>query len=120
MLRSPRADLLFNLFQLNFTRALMENIRVLGLTSDNLHDDAISLLNTAGPWQFGFERFIPTNPRPTMIQHSVPHHPWLDLLPVPQMRDNLILAEDMFDEEKLCLDMKGTGSARTGRTDIIV
>lgn len=120
MLGSPRTDLLFNLYQLNFTRALMENIRILGLTSDNLHDDAVSPFNTAGPRQYGFEQFIPTDLRPTVVQRSVLHHPWLDLLPDPQMRDNLILAEGMFDEEQLCLDMKGAGSVRSGNTGIIV
>ncbi|KAJ5962657.1 hypothetical protein N7501_007598 [Penicillium viridicatum] len=48
---SPRTDLLLHLVQLNFTRALIENTRILGLTSDQLHDDAISPFNTAGPWQ---------------------------------------------------------------------
>lgn len=119
-LGSPRTDLLLNLFQLNFTRAIVENIRILGLTSSNFHDDAISPFNTAGPRQYDLEQHLPTNLRPTVVQRSVPHHPWLDLLPIPQMRDNLVLAQDTFDEEQLCLDMKGTGSARTGSTGIIV
>lgn len=42
MMGSPRTDLLLHLVQFNFTRALMENARILGLTSDKLHDDAIS------------------------------------------------------------------------------
>lgn len=117
---SPRTDLLLNLISLNFTRALMENTRILGLTSDQLHDDAISPFNTAGPWQDDSLLHLPKSLHPTLIQRSIPHHPWLDLLPDPQMRDNLILAGDFEEETQLCLDMKGAGSARSGRSGIVV
>ncbi|KAJ5173912.1 uncharacterized protein N7500_001843 [Penicillium coprophilum] len=119
-LGSPRTDLLLHLIQFNFTRALMENTAVLGLTSDQLHDDAISPFNIAGPWQYDFESSLPPSLQPTMIQRSIPHHPWLDLLPVPHMRDNLILAGDFEEETQLCLDMKGIGNACSERTGIIV
>lgn len=117
---SPRTDLLLDLIQLNFTRALMENTRILGLKSDQLHDDAISPFNTAGPWQDDSLHTLPIDLQPTVIQRSIPHHPWLDLLPVPQMRDNLILAGEFEEESQLCLDMKGSGSTRSGRSGIIV
>lgn len=119
-LGSPRTDLLLNLISLNFTRALMENTRILGLTSDQLHDDAISPFNTAGPWRDDPLHNLPINLQPTLIQRSIPHHPWLDLLPDPQMRDNLIIVGDFEEETQLCLDMKGNGSARSGRSGIIV
>lgn len=45
---------------------------------------------------------IPGNLRPTALQCEVLHHPWIDLLPVPKMRDNLILAEDTYDGAELC------------------
>ena len=120
MLGSPRTDLLLHLTQLNFTRALMENTRILGLTSDKLHDDAISPFNTAGPWQYDFEYCLPSTLQPTMTQRSIEHHPWLDLIPISQMRDNLIRAGESYDETQLCLDMKGSGSARDGGAGIIV
>ncbi|KAJ5972723.1 uncharacterized protein N7479_002641 [Penicillium vulpinum] len=120
MLGSPRTDLLLHLIQFNFTRALMENTAILGLTSDQLHDDAISPFNTIGPWQYDFESRLPPSLQPTMIQRSIPHHPWLDLLPVPSMRDNLIRAGDFEEETQLCLDMKGSGNEHSGRTGIIV
>ena len=119
-LGSPRTDLLLHLIQFNFTKALMENTRVLGFTSDQLHDDAISPFSTPGALPDDFERSLPLNLQPTMMQRSTPHHPWLDLLPDPQMRDNLILAGDFEEETQLCLDMKGHGSTHTGRTGIIV
>ncbi|KAG2012548.1 hypothetical protein GB937_007144 [Aspergillus fischeri] len=120
LLGSPRSDLLLHLIQLNFTRALFENIKIFGLTSENLHDEALSPFNTTGPWQRDLEQSLPYSLQPTMIQRQIPHHPWLDLLPIPQMRDNLILAGESFDETQLCLDMKGYGSAQTGRTGLIV
>jgi hypothetical protein len=120
MLGSPRTDLLLHLIQFNFTRALMENTTILGLTSDQLHDDAVSPFNTTGPWQYDFESCLPPSLKPTVIQRSIPHHPWLDLLPVPRMRDNLIRAGDFEEETQLCLDMKGGANARSERTGIIV
>lgn len=117
---SPRNDLLLHLVQLNFTTALMENTRILGLTSDQLHDDAISPFNTIGPWQYDRLNHLPRMLQPTSIQKSVPHHPWLDLLPGPQLRDNLILVGDFEEETQLCLDMKGCGAPRSQRSGIIV
>ncbi|KAL2826683.1 hypothetical protein BDW59DRAFT_63060 [Aspergillus cavernicola] len=121
---SPRTDLLLHLVQLNFTRALMENATVLGLTSDKLHDDALSPFNTAGPHPNDcnlVNEALPPSLQPTMVQRSIPHHPWLDLLPVPEMRNNLIWAGDFEEEEQLCLDMKGCGSMSAGcSTGIIV
>lgn len=55
--------------------------------------------------------------QPTDRQWAMPHHPWIDVLPFPQMRDNLLqrYVEDTetgaliatFDEEKLCRWMIG-------------
>ncbi|KAJ5712166.1 hypothetical protein N7488_006322 [Penicillium malachiteum] len=117
---SPRTDLLLHLVQLNFTRALMENTRILGLKYDQLHDDAISPFNTAGPWQNDHLYTLPITLQPTAIQRSIEHHPWLDLLPIPQLRDNLILAGEFEEERQLCLDMKGSGNTRSERSGIIV
>ncbi|KAE8133568.1 hypothetical protein BDV38DRAFT_257972 [Aspergillus pseudotamarii] len=120
MLGSPRTDMLFHLVQFNFTKALIENTRAFGLTSEQLHDDAISPFNVSGPWPYDFEASLPSSLQPTFIQRTIHHHPWLDLLPIPEMRDNLILAEDSYDETRLCLDMKGDGNVNTGQTGIIV
>jgi hypothetical protein len=112
--------MLLHLIQFNFTKALMENIKVLGLTSEGLHDDALSPFNTSGPWQYDFEALLPHGLQPTLIQRTMPHHPWLDLLPIPQMRDNLISLGESFDDTQLCLDMKVHGSVNTGHTGLIV
>jgi hypothetical protein len=98
MLGSPRTDMLLHLIQFNFTKALIQNMDVLGLTSEQLDDDAISPFNMMGPWQHDFASSLPLSLRATDIQRTIPHHPWLDLLPIPQMRDNLISAGESYDE----------------------
>ncbi|KAL4966955.1 uncharacterized protein BDV14DRAFT_33846 [Aspergillus stella-maris] len=120
MLGSPRTDMLLHLIQFNFIKALVQNMRVLGLTSELLHDDAISPFNVTGPWQYDIGPALPASLRPTIIQRTVVHHPWLDLLPIPEMRDNLISAGESYDEAQLCLDMKGYGKAHTDYAGIIV
>jgi hypothetical protein len=120
---SPRTDLILHLIQFHFTKALMENSKILGLTTEKLHDDAISPFNTAGPWQQHEEieiSSIPASLQPTIVQRTVPHHPWFDLLPIPQMRDNLILAGESYDETQLCYDMKGRGKVCHGKPGIVV
>ncbi|RDW67426.1 uncharacterized protein DSM5745_09292 [Aspergillus mulundensis] len=114
---SPRADMLLHLIKFNFIKALLANMAVLGLSDEHLHDEAISPFNTLGPWHAASNMAgdswsnLPPSLRATPIQRAVPHHPWLDLLPIPQMRDNLILAGESYDEETLCRDMKGHGCA---------
>jgi Domain of unknown function (DUF3425) len=63
---------------------------------------------------------LPPALRPTDIQCRVVHHPWIDLLPVPRMRHNLIQAGDTFDDMELCGDLVGLFSAGTGQTGMIV
>ncbi|KIA76005.1 hypothetical protein HK57_00622 [Aspergillus ustus] len=92
MLGSPRTDMLLHLIQFNFIKALVQNMQVLGLTSELLDDDAISPFNQTGPWQYDIDPALPASLPPTIIQRTVVHHPWLDILPIPEMRDNLISA----------------------------
>ncbi|KAL2834687.1 hypothetical protein BJY01DRAFT_239078 [Aspergillus pseudoustus] len=119
MLGSPRTDILFHPIQFNFIKALVQNMQVLGLTSELLHDDAISPFNLTGPWQCDIDPALLVSLRPTTIQRTVVHHPWLDLLPIPEMRDNLISAGESCDEIQLCLDMKGHGMAHSDHMGII-
>jgi hypothetical protein len=112
--------MLLHLIQYNFIKALIENMAVLGLTRDQLDDDAISPFNTMGPSPHDSLSSLPLSLRATGIQRTIPHHPWLDLLPFPRMRDNLISAGESYDETQLCLDMKGYGNQDIDHTGIIV
>jgi hypothetical protein len=44
---------------------------------------------------------------PTTLQQRVPHQPWMDLFPLPALRDKLIRAEEPFDSCELCFDILG-------------
>ncbi|RAH47100.1 DUF3425 domain-containing protein [Aspergillus brunneoviolaceus CBS 621.78] len=116
----PRSDMLLHLIQFNFTRGQLQTMRILGLTSEHMDEDAISFFNLPGPWPHEMVQSLPASLQPTLVQRTVVHHPWLDLLPLPAMRDNLILAGESYDETKLCLDMKGLGSVHGEYSGIII
>lgn len=116
---SPNPNLLSGVLRLNAMQAFWKNIDILGQTEDDQHDDAISQFCIIGPCAVDINT-LPPALRPTELQRTVPHHPWFDLIPVPQMRDNLIRAGDTFDDGLLCQDMSGYRSAVTGRRGIVI
>ncbi|KAK7408869.1 hypothetical protein QQX98_008930 [Neonectria punicea] len=51
---------------------------------------------------------LPTSLRPTHLQLTVSHHPWIDILPWPEIRDNLLRHdEESYDNKELCRDLRG-------------
>ncbi|KAB8274758.1 hypothetical protein BDV30DRAFT_225662 [Aspergillus minisclerotigenes] len=118
-LGSPRVDQLLTLIQFNVFRALVDNTSMLRFTMDWLEEEeAIS------PWcTSGFESEIslcPTSLRPTLLQQEIPHHPWIDLFPIPQMRDNLLQRYGDFDETALCNDLVDFYDVSNDETGLIV
>ncbi|KAF3394120.1 hypothetical protein F1880_004832 [Penicillium rolfsii] len=112
-LGSPRSELLFGLTRLNVIRALHANLNALGYEPTQMDDEAESNFSISGPKLFQInEAALPPALRPTLIQRSIPHHPWLDLIPIPKMRDNLILAGDSIDDVKLCHDICGNVASK--------
>ncbi|KAK5116541.1 hypothetical protein LTR85_009166 [Meristemomyces frigidus] len=113
---SPRVDDLLTLIQFNVFRALINNMHALRFGEEWLLEDAIS------PYALGTTRgssmeLVPANLRPTALQCDVSHHPWIDLFPIPSLRDNLLLADDTYDEYDLCndlVDFHGVSHDRTG------
>ncbi|GAP83895.2 hypothetical protein SAMD00023353_0503150 [Rosellinia necatrix] len=111
--RSQKLNILPSLSQFNFIRALLTNVDVLGLSAADMHDDALSPFNVVAESvrvSSQHERLsqLPMGLRPTDLQRGTPHHPWIDLLPIPAMRDNIFRPGfDSFDEEQLCHDMRG-------------
>jgi hypothetical protein len=68
-------------------------------------DDTASLLAAARkPW-------IPTHLQPTLAQILFPHHPYLDLLPFPILRERAITFATMFNPRELKLDIFQNGLA---------
>ncbi|KAL2870924.1 DUF3425 domain-containing protein [Aspergillus lucknowensis] len=104
---SPSADHLLTLCKVNVFRAFMSNMFALGLSPSPewMDDDALSPFSTAQPG-YRDQDALPVSLRPTAVQQSTLHHPWLDFFPFPRIRDNLILAGD-FDDHPLCLDIMG-------------
>ncbi|KAH8789776.1 hypothetical protein BGZ57DRAFT_754133 [Hyaloscypha finlandica] len=111
MTSSPTADQVLVLIKFNIFRALCNNALMLGFPIEfTMEDNALSPFTPKSKYEKYLtspERIleIPGNLRPTALQCEIPHHPWVDLLPVPRMRDNLILAEDTYDGFELCEDL---------------
>jgi hypothetical protein len=45
--------------------------------------------------------------KPTILQKAVSHEVWIDVLPYPEMRDNIITHQDTIDVDGLCNDFVG-------------
>ncbi|RDH37628.1 DAGAT-domain-containing protein [Aspergillus welwitschiae] len=127
---SPRLEHLLSLSRLNVHRAINDNIRILGMTPAWLRpDDALSIFNnntiiTNNP-SFLPDVDISTLPeslRPTALQRLVPHHPWLDFFPFPEMRDRLIVAATAgyLDEDELCRDLMAFWDTRNSGATLVV
>ncbi|KAF7943968.1 hypothetical protein EAE96_010380 [Botrytis aclada] len=117
---SPRNDKLLVLVKVNVFRALISNSVALGIPSDVImDDDAISPFCPLSVDVNGILALPPTL-RPTDLQTKIPHHPWIDCLPVSQMRQNLIRAGNAFDVMDLCGDLIGLFSAGTGKTGMVI
>jgi hypothetical protein len=92
------------LVQVNIHEALVQNAAALGISRDYYTDDnALSPFNLQGPVILPgpYPRVL----EPTELQKMIPHHPWLDLFPIPRFRDNLIRACETVDEYELCGDL---------------
>jgi len=112
------------LTRLNAFNALARNALVLGISVESLESDEGDspflcqrplLVSTDGVVQL-----FPAHLTPTALQRTVKHHPWLDLFPIPRMRDNIlqgiqdgILDEDMLCNELVCdlLNLEGSSAA---------
>jgi hypothetical protein len=120
MMGSPTSDHLLVLVKFNVFRALISNSVVLGYkTGESMDDDALSPFTDSSNLKNDILK-LPAALRPTLLQRQTPHHPWIDLLPAPEMRDNLIRAGDTFDDMELCGDLVGLFSASTVGTGMII
>ncbi|KAL6414180.1 hypothetical protein AUP68_00698 [Ilyonectria robusta] len=110
-LSAPRPAFLQVLIRINVLNAMASNAMALGLPVEGLcHDEFISPFNFYGPRlpdSIDPLAKLPDSLRPTAVQMTIPHHPWIDTFPIPRLRDNVlrgILAEDL-DEDDLCKDL---------------
>lgn len=98
------------LLKYNVTNGLARNADILGVTAQYYDWYGISPLNKQGPL-LGSEAAAqwPACLRPTDLQSSIEHHPWLDLFPWPKVRNNMLQAfqrcEPIDYEDELCHDV---------------
>jgi hypothetical protein len=120
----PRADCLLVLVKFNVFRAMFSNGRMLGFSTarEYFDDDSLSSFakSTDGKASPVSLPSLPLALRPTHIQCEIAHHPSLDLLPDPQMRDNLIQASGTYDEDQFCADLYGMFNCSRGRSGLII
>ncbi|KAE8450584.1 hypothetical protein EG329_005928 [Mollisiaceae sp. DMI_Dod_QoI] len=53
--------------------------------------------------------WIPTHLQPTLPQILIPHHPYLDLVPLPGLRTRAIVLRELFDPMELKMDVFAGG-----------
>lgn len=91
--------------RLNTFDALARNALMLRIPFEYLEtDEYSSVFNYHGPRPPGEQQSFPTYLRPTALQKTVTHHSWLDLFPIPGMRDNILrgIEAGAYDEDELC------------------
>ena len=119
LMGSPRVDLLLTLIQFNVFRALCSNTSSIGFDMEwLLNGDAISPFNTMTSNELSPS--MPESLRPTQLQRIVEHHPWIDLFPLPEIRNNLLLAGEEYDDTDICMDVVEIGGKPKEKCGLIV
>lgn len=122
----PRLADLRVLIRINVMNAMVRNAVAMGFPATGLcADDYISPYSEHGPRPAHQPLPLSTCPkdlRPTAVQKRFAHHPWIDLIPFPRFRDNMILAveADMLDEDELCLDVAVLETAIVGDNPALI
>ncbi|KAI8723029.1 hypothetical protein NCS52_00157700 [Fusarium sp. LHS14.1] len=105
---SPQLTILPILSQFNFIRALLANMDTLGISSTEMGYNNLSPFNLRNYNRHITSTRLPDGLRLTDLQCTTLHHPWIDLLPFPEMRDNLFRRGlERFNEEELCQAVRG-------------
>lgn len=111
------SDHLITLIQYNVLRGCLQNRQLLdlaegvGLRCSVYSSTDVHVFPQSKDAQLGK---LPPCLRPTQIQQMNPHPRWIDILPHPAMRDNLIRAVGSFDADPLWLESVGSLFEATG------
>ncbi|KAH8812543.1 hypothetical protein F5884DRAFT_312578 [Xylogone sp. PMI_703] len=100
------ADHLLTLVYYNVVRAFVSNTLCLGIEPDLICDEILSPF--CSPSYSPVYNNLPPNLQPTQLQVYQQHHPYIDLLPSSTVRDNLLRADNNFDDLELWNDTIGT------------
>jgi hypothetical protein len=120
IMSSPGIDHILVLVKFNIFRALMSNARDLGIPNKSCMDDDALSPYTDPSHASRCIRPLPAALQPTDLQREICHHPWVDTIPIPGLRDNLLLAAGSYDDLKLCADLVGVHGESTDRNGMIV
>lgn len=99
------------LAQYSMFRAFTHNASILGLEFALFADDnSVSPLSFSDP-PVNIPMGVPHTLKPTSLQLRTSHHPYLDIIASPSLRDNILVA-NLSDEqdEQLCMDLHADGS----------
>lgn len=107
----------------NTVAALMSNMSLFGMTIGSicLEVTVSSVSMLLSPILLDVHK-IPTCLQPTSLQRTRPHHPWIDLLPSPALRNRILDDSCMIDEKEFRRDIVGSGKSpiNRGRPGFIV
>lgn len=105
------SDHLIVLLQYNVLRGSLLNRKLLDQISTintHLHSSKASTdLHVFPPLSSRDSSLLPPSLHPTLLQKSTSHPHWIDIIPHPVFRDNLIKASGHFDEDQLWSDVVG-------------
>ena len=119
MLHSPRPSALHTVIQLNVLHALMQNARTLRITPKSLCGyDTLSPFNHFGPNHPSLD--LPSSLHPTPLQKQTRHRPWIDLLPLPSLRDAILQLSFTALEEDISTDILDVDEAQVLKANLVV
>jgi hypothetical protein len=119
-LLSPSRERLLTLTRYNIMRAFIANITSIGLDIKTIGTRIPSPFTLESATNDSWLSRIPIALRPTDLQRTRPHHPYMDLFPLASMREALIEADGTMDHHEFNADIMGTGITFEGRPGIIV
>ncbi|PGH21385.1 hypothetical protein AJ80_03302 [Polytolypa hystricis UAMH7299] len=96
-------DQLITLVQFNALRGCLVDYHLLSRLKPIMNDECVSAALQVLPSP-SIPRSVPSSLQPTLLQRTVPYRDWIDMVPHPVWRDNLILASRTFDEDELWMD----------------
>ncbi|KAI0452942.1 hypothetical protein F5B21DRAFT_481630 [Xylaria acuta] len=92
------------LIQLNAFRGMLTNMAMLSLIDRLPVECGMVLFAKDFPPP---PETIPPSLQDTWLQQTTPHDMWVDTVPCPRLRDNIISYQNLIDEDEFCLDVMG-------------
>ncbi|RSL51138.1 hypothetical protein CEP54_011559 [Fusarium duplospermum] len=114
LIRSPKpritfplsSDHLIVLLQFNVLRASLANRELVSQLGSAPVTECSSAAEHVLPYPTN-SGVVPPSLLPTALQQAIPHEGWVDIIPHPVWRDNVLLALGHFDEDALWSDIMG-------------